>query len=55
MNLIGILSNLAQLKVSFLGFNKNASRTLGKPTVSIKIAEVSVAILSFGIRVTLRI
>jgi len=53
---LGFLATLVQLKISFIGFNKNAEFILGKQTgTQWKVAEVSVALLSFGVRITVRV
>ena len=53
--IIGLVPRFVQAKVSFIGFNKNAAFTLGKPDATYKVAEVSVALLTFGIRATIRV
>ncbi len=53
---IGFVAKSVQLKISFIGFNKNAVIVLGKKTgTKYKIAEVGVAVLTFGIRITVRV
>ncbi len=51
---LGILGRFLQLKISFIGWRGNASRVLGKAGAKTKLLELSVALLSFGVRVTLR-
>ena len=53
---LAFLAQLVQIKVSFIGFNKNAIVVLGKQTgTQYKVAEISAAVLTFGIRLTVRV
>ena len=52
---VAFLSQLVQVKISFIGFNNNAQITLGKAVANYKLLEVSVALLTLGIRVTVRV
>lgn len=54
-SIIAFVPRVVQARVSFIGFNKNAVLTLGKPDAKYKVAEVSVAVLTFGIRITVRV
>ncbi len=44
-----------QLKVSFIGLNGLSVWAWGTPYANFKLAEVSVALLSFGVRITVRV
>ena len=52
---MNILGKLFQLKVSIIGVKKAGARTYGNPKATFKLVEISIAILSFGIRITIRI
>ena len=51
---LGIFGRFLQLRISFIGWRGNASRVLGKAGAKTKLLELSVALLSFGVRLTLR-
>ncbi|KKM87591.1 hypothetical protein LCGC14_1267280 [marine sediment metagenome] len=51
---MNILGKIFQVKVSFIGMNKNAVRTYGNPNASFKLIEISVALLTFGVRITVK-
>ena len=52
---MNILGSIFQVKISFIGFNKNAKVVYGKAQTTWKLIEISVALLSFGVRVTVRV
>jgi len=53
--MLAFLTQIVQLKVSVIGTGKQAEHIFGKWRADTKIAEISVALLTVGIRVTLRV
>ena len=52
---MNFLGKLFQLRVSLIGAGKVTVKLYGKPQASFKLLEVSVALLSFGIRIVVKI
>jgi len=50
-----ILRKLIQVRVSFIGWKSNAVVKWGKEESQYKVLEISIALFTFGVRVTLRI
>ena len=55
MNAVGtFLAGLLQVKISFIGWKNGTVLTFGKSVATKKLIEISLALLTFGIRITLR-
>ena len=54
MKALAIVGQFVQVRISFIGFNKNTQWIWGRTDASHKLAEVSVAVLTFGVRLTVR-
>ena len=52
---MAFVNQLIQVKISFIGWKGNASVVWGRATAKYKLIEVSVALLTFGVRVTVRV
>ena len=52
---MNFLGKVFQLKVSVIGVKKTNSRAYGNPQADLKLAELGIAVLSFGVRLTLRV
>uniref|UniRef100_A0A6H1ZPZ1 Uncharacterized protein n=1 Tax=viral metagenome TaxID=1070528 RepID=A0A6H1ZPZ1_9ZZZZ len=52
---MNILGSIFQVKISFLGWKGNAQVVWGKPTATLKLIEVSVALFTVGVRITVRV
>jgi len=52
---MNIVRSIFQLKVSVIGAGKVAERVYGRPDATLKILEFSIALLSFGIRMAVRV
>ena len=52
---MNFLGKIFQLKVSGIGFKGTIARQYGNPNASFKLLEISIALLTFGLRVTVRI
>ena len=52
---MNFLGKVFQLKVSFIGVKKTGQRVYGNPQADLKLAELGIAVLSFGVRLTLRV
>lgn len=48
------LAGLLQVKISFIGWKRGQVLTYGKSEATKKLVEISLALLTFGIRITLR-
>ena len=52
---MGLLGKIFQLKVSVIGVKKVGVRTYGNPNATFKLFEASIAVLSFGLRITVNL
>ncbi len=49
------LTKIFQVKLSFLGWKANKEIVIGKPEADYKLLEGSIAVLTIGIRLTVRV
>ena len=52
---MNILGKIFQLKVSIIGVGNTGARAYGNPNATFKLIEISVALLSFGVRITVKV